>query len=38
VPARDTVVIGAKNFSEQYILARLIGQRLEAAGYRVRLS
>ncbi len=34
-PARDTVVIGAKNFSEQYILARLIGDRLSAAGYRV---
>lgn len=32
---RDTVVIGAKNFSEQYILARLIGQRLEQAGYAV---
>lgn len=32
---RDTVVIGAKNFSEQYILARLIGQRLEDAGYAV---
>jgi osmoprotectant transport system permease protein len=31
-----TVVIGAKNFSEQYILARLIGLRLEQAGYRVR--
>ncbi len=30
-----TVVIGAKNFSEQYILARLIGTRLEAAGYAV---
>jgi osmoprotectant transport system permease protein len=30
-----TVTIGAKNFSEQYILARLIGARLEAAGYRV---
>jgi glycine betaine/choline ABC-type transport system substrate-binding protein len=29
------VVIGAKNFSEQYILARLIGDRLEAAGYAV---
>jgi osmoprotectant transport system permease protein len=28
-----TVVIGAKGFSEQYILARLIGQRLESAGY-----
>ncbi len=34
-PTRDTVVIGAKNFSEQYILARLIGDRLTAAGYRV---
>jgi osmoprotectant transport system permease protein len=31
-----TVTIGAKNFSEQYILARVIGDRLEAAGYRVR--
>ena len=30
-----TVTIGAKNFSEQYILARLIGSRLERAGYRV---
>jgi osmoprotectant transport system permease protein len=30
-----TVVIGAKNFSEQFILARLIGARLERAGYRV---
>jgi osmoprotectant transport system permease protein len=30
-----TVVVGAKNFSEQYILARLIGSRLERAGYRV---
>ncbi len=30
-----TVTIGAKNFSEQYILARLIGDRLEKAGYRV---
>lgn len=31
----DRVVIGAKSFSEQYILARLIGQRLEGAGYTV---
>lgn len=31
----DRVVIGAKGFSEQYILARLIGQRLERAGYDV---
>lgn len=28
------VVIGAKNFSEQYILAQLIEDRLRAAGYR----
>src|SRR5690606_18570079 len=33
--ARETVVIGAKSFSEQYVLARLIGQRLEQAGYAV---
>lgn len=32
---RDTVVIGAKNFSEQFTLARLIGQRLQDAGYDV---
>ena len=31
-----SVTIGAKNFSEQYILARLIGERLERAGYTVR--
>jgi osmoprotectant transport system permease protein len=30
------VTIGAKNFSEQFILARLIGDRLEKAGYRVQ--
>ncbi|RGP42099.1 Carnitine transport permease protein OpuCB [Altererythrobacter insulae] len=30
---RDRILIGAKGFSEQYILARLIGQRLEANGY-----
>lgn len=35
-PAQRTVTIGAKSFAEQYILARLIGHRLEAAGYRVR--
>jgi osmoprotectant transport system permease protein len=29
------VVVGAKNFSEQYILARLIGDRLTQAGYTV---
>jgi osmoprotectant transport system permease protein len=33
---QGTVTIGAKNFAEQYILARLIGHRLEAAGYTVR--
>jgi osmoprotectant transport system permease protein len=31
-------VIGAKNFSEQYILADLLGDRLRAAGARVRLK
>lgn len=30
-----TVIVGAKNFSEQYILARLIGDRLRKAGYEV---
>ncbi|HEX4694231.1 ABC transporter permease/substrate-binding protein [Sphingomonas sp.] len=34
--SKPTVTIGAKGFSEQYILARLIGHRLESAGYRVR--
>ena len=33
---KPVVTIGAKRFSEQYILARLIGRRLEAAGYDVR--
>jgi len=33
--AQRSVTIGAKNFSEQYVLARLIGLRLERAGYRV---
>ena len=32
---QDRVVIGAKGFSEQYILARLIGQQLEADGIAV---
>ena len=31
----DTIVIASKQFSEQYILAQLIGSRLEAAGYQV---
>ncbi len=34
-PGVRTVTVGAKNFSEQYILARLIGDRLERAGYSV---
>lgn len=33
---RSVVTIGAKGFSEQYILARLIGARLTSAGYQVR--
>ncbi len=35
-PTRQIVTVGAKNFAEQYILARLIGHRLEDAGYAVR--
>lgn len=31
------VVVGAKGFTEQFILARLMKRRLEAAGYRVRI-
>ncbi len=31
----ERIVIGAKQFSEQYILARLIGSQLEKAGYAV---
>ncbi len=31
----DVIVIGAKGFSEQFILARLIGGRLEEAGYEI---
>ena len=34
-PAQRPIVIGAKNFAEQYILARLIGDRLTRAGYSV---
>lgn len=38
IPSRiaggETIVIGAKNFSEQYILASAIERRLQAAGYR----
>jgi len=35
-PSGETVTIGAKNFSEQYILASLIERRLQAAGYQTR--
>ena len=31
----DTIVIGAKSFSEQYILAQLVGRQLQDAGFRV---
>ncbi|MEL6878593.1 MAG: ABC transporter permease/substrate-binding protein [Pseudomonadota bacterium] len=31
----DAIIIASKQFSEQYILAQLIGSRLEAAGYSV---
>ncbi|MEM8725853.1 MAG: ABC transporter permease/substrate-binding protein, partial [Pseudomonadota bacterium] len=31
----DAIIIASKQFSEQYILAQLIGLRLEAAGYSV---
>lgn len=31
----DTIVIASKQFSEQYVLAQLIGAQLEAAGYSV---
>ncbi len=33
-PAGEVVIVGAKNFSEQYILASAIETRLRAAGYR----
>jgi len=33
--ARETVVIGAKSFSEQYVLGRAIGTVLEGAGFAV---
>ncbi len=32
---RPVMVVGAKNFTEQYVLAQLIGSRLEEAGYAV---
>ncbi len=34
-PGRATYIVGAKNFGEQFILARLIGHRLAATGARV---
>lgn len=33
---QKSVTVGAKGFGEQFILARLIGHRLERAGYRVQ--
>ena len=36
VDGRPSVVIGAKTFTEQYILASLIAEQLESAGYRAR--
>lgn len=33
---QKTITVGAKGFGEQFILARLIGHRLERAGYRVQ--
>jgi osmoprotectant transport system permease protein len=38
VGARPAYVVGAKNFSEQYILAELIGQRLERTGAAAQLK
>lgn len=35
---RPRIVVGAKNFTEQFILARLIAGRLEAAGFAVSLK
>ena len=35
-PPRHGIVIGAKNFDEQYILAKLMGSRLAKAGFDVR--
>lgn len=34
--SRPTVVIGAKTFTEQYVLSRLIADQLENAGFRTR--
>lgn len=36
--ARPRLVVGAKNFTEQFILARLLAERLEAAGFEVTLK
>jgi osmoprotectant transport system permease protein len=35
IAPQRTVVVGAENFSEQFILSRLIGERLRRAGYAV---
>jgi glycine betaine/choline ABC-type transport system substrate-binding protein len=34
--ARHTVMVGSKNFTEQYVLGQIYAQSLRAAGYRVR--
>src|SRR6476659_2461547 len=36
--AKPTVVIGTKNFTEQYVLGELYKQALEAKGYKVTLK
>ena len=35
--ARHTVVIGSKDFAEEFVLAQIYAQALHAAGYKVRL-
>ncbi|MDQ3607636.1 MAG: quaternary ammonium transporter [Actinomycetota bacterium] len=34
-PPRETITVGSKNFEEQYILAEIYSQALEAAGYTI---
>ncbi|MFK7930562.1 MAG: ABC transporter permease/substrate-binding protein [Myxococcota bacterium] len=36
-PAQPEITVGAKGFTEQFILARLLKRRLEASGYRVTI-
>ena len=35
-PPRETITVGSKNFEEQYILAEIYSQALEAAGYTIQ--